>query len=72
MSWVAGLATAHGAVLACGFVTYAVAHLGAEPDRIAAVAVAAVASVHTTLNALSLAVILHVAVWRRRPAGSAP
>ncbi|WIX99039.1 hypothetical protein QRX60_33985 [Amycolatopsis mongoliensis] len=26
---------------------------------------------HTTLNALSLAVILHVAVWRRCPGGSA-
>jgi hypothetical protein len=123
------LATAHIAVLACAGASYALARLGAEPDRIAAVAGAAIASVlvvamlfeawpairltpvpgrssvlvlvvvltavlswvvpvvagwaavpdrlvvgwttHTTLNALSLAVILHVAVWRRWPADSA-
>jgi hypothetical protein len=123
------LATAHGAVLACGFATYAVVRLAGEPEGIAAVAGAAIASAlvvamlfeawpairltplpgrslvlvlvalltaalsaglplvarwaevpdrlvtgwttHTTLNALSLAVILHVAVWRRWPA-SAP
>ncbi|MEV7039684.1 hypothetical protein [Amycolatopsis sp. NPDC051061] len=119
------LATAHGAVLACAWTTYAVA----PPDRLPPVAGAAIASAlvvamlfeawpairltplpgrslvlvlvalltvalsaalplvarwagvperlvtgwttHTTLNALSLAVILHVAVWRRWPA-SAP
>jgi hypothetical protein len=123
------LATAHGTVLACGFATYAVVRLAWEPERIAVVAGAAIASVlvvamlfeawpairltplpgrslvlglvvlltaalaatlpqvaqwagvperlaagwatHTTLNALSLAVILHVAVWRRWPAESA-